>query len=41
MGLVLTKRLVEEMAGTMGFESTPGEGSTFWIDFPLADQRAG
>ena len=36
IGLVLTRRLVEEMGGTVGFESTPGEGSTFSIDFPLA-----
>ena len=40
IGLFLTKKLVEAMGGTVGFESTPGKGSTFWIDFPVADGRA-
>ena len=39
IGLILTKKLVEEMGSTMGFESAPGEGSTFWISFPLSDKK--
>jgi PAS domain S-box-containing protein len=39
IGLVLTKKLVEEMGCTMGFKSIPGEGSTFWIDFSIAEER--
>ncbi|HND32802.1 MAG TPA: PAS domain S-box protein, partial [Myxococcota bacterium] len=34
IGLVVTKRLVELMGGTIGVSSTPGTGSVFWVDLP-------
>lgn len=34
IGLVITKRLAELMGGRVGFRSTPGEGSDFWLDIP-------
>lgn len=37
LGLSLTKSLVEAMEGHVGIHSTPGKGSTFWIELPLAD----
>jgi len=36
IGLVVTKRLVELMGGTIGVDSTVGEGTVFWIDLRLA-----
>ncbi len=40
IGLTVTKQLIEGMAGTVGFESTVGEGTTFWIDLPVASVAA-
>lgn len=40
IGLAITKRLAELMEGAVGFRSTPGAGSEFWIDLPVHRVRA-
>ncbi|HUR44720.1 MAG TPA: ATP-binding protein [Candidatus Saccharimonadales bacterium] len=34
IGLAIVAKGVQRMSGTVGVDSTPGEGSTFWIDLP-------
>ena len=36
LGLSVAKAHVLSLHGTMGVESTPGEGSTFWMELPMS-----
>ncbi|CAN7328791.1 ATP-binding protein [Pseudoduganella sp. LjRoot289] len=36
IGLVVTRQLMELMSGTIGVDSEPGVGTTFWIELPAS-----
>lgn len=36
LGLAIAKKLIEKMHGDIGFKTTVGEGSCFWIKVPLS-----
>ncbi|WP_420549163.1 ATP-binding protein [Curvivirga sp.] len=39
IGLFLSKKLISEMNGSIGVESTEGKGSIFWVDFPITENQ--
>jgi CheY-like chemotaxis protein len=39
IGLTITKGLVEDMQGKIGVLSEENKGSTFWVEFPLAENQ--
>lgn len=41
IGLVISQRIIEAMGGSIGFESTEGIGSTFWIKLPKGENADG
>jgi PAS domain S-box-containing protein len=35
LGLAICKAIIERMHGSIGFDTTPGGGTTFWFELPL------
>lgn len=40
LGLAISKAIVEQMGGTIGFDSLPGQGATFYFTLPVAASAA-
>ncbi|QSP95335.1 PAS domain-containing protein [Marinobacter salinisoli] len=34
LGLAITREIMTQLGGTVGFESTEGQGATFWLEIP-------
>jgi signal transduction histidine kinase len=41
LGLSISKAIVEQLGGRLDFESTPGQGTTFFFELPEWDARRG
>jgi signal transduction histidine kinase len=39
LGLHITRQLVEQMRGSVGFFSEAGAGATFWVELPVVSRR--
>ena len=39
LGLAIVQRIIKKSGGTVGVDSTPGAGSTFWFTLPAADSE--
>ncbi len=40
IGLALSRRIARMMKGDVNFQSTPGQGSVFWLELPVAELDA-
>jgi signal transduction histidine kinase len=38
LGLAICKSIIESHGGTIGFESSPQQGSSFWVRLPLSPE---
>ncbi len=40
LGLAIVQKNIDELGGSIGYETEEGEGTTFWVRLPLADEKS-
>ena len=40
LGLAIAQKTVDELGGSIGYETEEGEGTTFWVRLPLSEETA-
>jgi signal transduction histidine kinase len=40
LGLAIAQKSIDELGGEIGYETTEGEGTTFWIRLPLVEEES-
>ena len=38
LGLAIAKKSIDELGGTIGYDTAEGEGTTFWLELPLSKE---
>ena len=39
LGLAIAQKSIDELGGGIGYKTTEGEGTTFWIRLPLVEEE--
>jgi signal transduction histidine kinase len=41
MGLAITRKIIEDLGGRISYETSPGRGTTFFVELPVYEEEEG